>query len=164
MKTIRNLTLAAVAATLLCQTSITLAAAEAPLRITFRKCFVEDHSPDYGDYGGYYQGTVGGDLGPGNVNFSFQSLYALPGGVVLQFSGVYTITRPDGTVLVAAYAEGIDNLRSRPGHDVSNLFGHDVLNGVVIAGARVGAHVQVSAKDTDGGACSEGTITINPRH
>ena len=62
MTTIRSLTLAVIAAGLLFQTSITLAAAEAPLHITFRKCFVEDHSPDYGDYGGYYQGIVGGAI------------------------------------------------------------------------------------------------------
>ena len=146
MKIIKNLTFAALAATLLFQTSITRAAEHGPLRINFQKCFVADAGP----FGGHYEGTVNGDLGVGTVIFTFESL--APGKVVWQFSGVYTITTDQGTI--SAFADGIDNLRSRSGHDV--------LNGVVIAGAHLGAQVQVRAQDTNGGACSEGTITIAP--
>jgi hypothetical protein len=134
------------AATLLFQTSITRAAGHGPLRITFEKCFVEDNGP----FGGHYEGSVAGDLGPGDVIFTFESV--LPGEVIWQFSGVYTITTAQGTF--SAFAAGIDNLRSGSGHDV--------LNGEVIAGDDLGAQVQVRAHDTRGGLCSEGTITITP--
>jgi len=146
MKIIKTLTFAAIAAALLFQTSITRAADQGPLRITFRKCFVADSGP----FGGHYEGNVDGDFGVGTVIFIFESL--IPGKVVWQFSGVYTITTPQGTI--AAFADGIDNLRSGSGHDV--------LNGVVISGAHPGAQVHVNAQDTDGGACSQGTITITP--
>ena len=140
------------AATLLFQTSITRAAGQGPLRITFEKCLVEDKGP----FGGHYEGTVAGDLGPGDVLFTFDSL--IPGKVVWQFSGVYTITTNQGTI--SAFAEGIDNLRSGTHNPLR--FGHDVLQGVVIAGDHLGAQVQVRAHDTNGGACSQGTITITP--
>jgi len=143
---IRIFTVAATAAMLLFQTSIAQAAGQGPLRITFKKCFVEDTGP----FGGHYDGNVDGDFGVGTVNFIFESL--VPGGVVWQFSGRYTIRTPQGTIV--AFAAGIDNLRSGSGHDV--------LNGVVTAGAHIGAQVQVRAQDTDAGACSEGTITITP--
>jgi hypothetical protein len=148
MNIIRKLTLAAIAATLLFQTSMTRAAGQAPLRITFAKCFVADTGP----FGGHYEGTAAGDFGVGAVLFTFASLTPVPGDVVWQFSGIYTITTPQG--IIAAFAAGIDNLRSGSGHDV--------LNGVVIAGPHVGAQVQVRAEDTNGGACSQGTITITP--
>ena len=122
------------------------AAGQGPLRITFKKCFVEDKGP----FGGHYEGKVAGDLGEGDVTFTFESV--LHGEVIWQFSGIYTITTDQGTI--SAFAEGIDNLRSGSGHDV--------LNGEVIAGDHLGAQVQVRAHDTDGGACSEGTITITP--
>jgi|RhiMethySRZTD1v2_1073278.scaffolds.fasta_scaffold1725028_2 hypothetical protein len=147
--------LAAIAATLLFETSIARAAEKGPLRINFEKCFVGD--PDDELFGGYYAGTASGDFGVGTVIFTFASLAAgatTPAGEVIiwQFSGIYTITTPQG--VISAFASGIDNLRSGSGHDV--------LNGVVIAGAHVGAQVQVRAHDTKGGACSEGTITITP--
>jgi hypothetical protein len=140
-------TLATIAATLLFQASIALAAEQGPWRINFKKCFVEDAGP----FGGHYEGIVDGDLGVGTVAFTFASL--VPGDVIWQFSGVYTVSFPNG-VVISAFAAGIDNLRSGSGHDV--------LNGVVIAGARFGAQVQVRAQDTDGGACSQGTITVAP--
>lgn len=139
-------TLAAVAATLLFQTSITRAAGQAPLSIYFEKCFVEDGGP----FGGHYEGTVSGDLGVGTVIFTIESV--VPGDVIWRFSGVYTITTSQGTI--SAFAEGIDNLRSGSGHNV--------LNGEVIAGDHLGAQVQARAQDTNGGACSQGTITITP--
>ena|SRR5688572_8843465 len=139
-------TVAAIAATLLFQTSLTWAAGQEPLRINFENCFVEDAGP----FGGHYEGSVTGDFGVGTVIFTFESL--VPGEVIWQFSGVYTITTPQGTI--SALADGIDNLRSGSGHNV--------LNGEVIAGAHQGAQVQVRAFDTNGGACSEGTITITP--
>ena len=148
MKIIKNLTLAAVAATLLFQTSITRAADQGPLRITFKKCFVEDTGP----FGGHYEGTVAGDCGVGTVVFDFVSLSFLPGQVIVQFSGEYKITTSECSF--TAFCVGIDNLRSGSGHDV--------LNGVVIDGDHLGAQVQVRAQDTDGGACSQGTITITP--
>ena len=148
MKIIKNLTLAAVAATLLFQTAITHAADRdrGPLRITFEKCFVEDAGP----FGGHFEGTVAGDCGVGTVVFTFASL--VPGDVIVQFSGQYTITTP--TCTITAFCAGIDNLRRGTGHNV--------LNGVVISGAHFGARVHVNAKDTNGGACSQGTITITP--
>jgi hypothetical protein len=139
-------TLAALAATLLFHTSIARAAGRAPLRITFNKCFVADAGP----FGGHYEGIVDGDLGVGSVMFTFVSL--VPGDVIWRFSGIYTITTPQSVISI--FAAGIDDLRSGSGHDV--------LNGVVIAGAHLGAQVQVRAQDTHGGACSEGTITITP--
>jgi hypothetical protein len=146
-------TIAAIAATLLFQTSIARAAEKGPLRINFKKCFVADDS----DFGGHYKGVVDGDLGVGTVLFTFASLAAgastAAGEVIIwQFSGIYTITTPQGAI--SAFAAGIDNLRSGTGHDV--------LNGAVIAGAHLGAQVQVRAQDTDGGLCSQGTITITP--
>jgi len=141
-----TVSVAAIAATLLFQTSIARGAGPRPLRINFEKCFVEDAGP----FGGHYEGTVTGDLGVGTVIFTFESM--VPGDVVFRFSGVYTITTPQGTI--SALATGIDNLRSGGGHDV--------LNGEVIAGDHLGAQVQVRAYDTNGGACSEGTITITP--
>ena len=141
-----TVSVAAIAASLLFQTSIARAAGQRPLRINFEKCFVEDKGP----FGGHYEGKVAGDLGEGDVTFTFESV--LPGEVIWQFSGIYTITTDQGTI--SAFAEGIDNLRSGSGHDV--------LNGEVIAGDHLGAQVQVRAHDTDGGACSEGTITITP--
>ena len=141
-----TVSVAAIAASLLFQTSIARAAGQRPLRINFEKCFVEDGGP----FGGHYEGTVAGDLGVGTVIFTFESM--VPGDVVFRFSGVYTITTPQGTI--SAFAAGLDNLRSGGGHDV--------LNGEVIAGDHLGAQVQVRAYDTNGGACSEGTITITP--
>ena len=123
------------------------AAGHGPLRITFKKCLVADDGP----FEGHYEGKVAGDLGEGDVTFTFESV--LPGEVIWRFSGVYTVEAALGTF--SAFAEGIDNLRSGSGHDV--------LNGEVIAGDHLGAQVQVRAHDTDGGACSEGTITITPR-
>ena len=149
MKIINKLTLAAVAAiavTLLFQTSITRAADHGPLRITFKKCFAEDAGP----FGGHYEGTVAGDCGAGTVIFTFESV--LPGQVIWQFSGEYKITTSECSF--TAFCAGIDNLRSGSGHDV--------LNGVVIDGDHLGAQVHVNAQDTDGGACSQGTITITP--
>jgi hypothetical protein len=146
MKIIKNLILAAVAATLLFQTSITRAADQGPLRITFKKCFVEDAGP----FGGHYEGTVAGDCGEGAVIFSFVSV--VPGEVIWQFSGEYRITTSECSI--TAFCIGIDNLRSGTGHDV--------LNGVVTDGDHPGAQVQVRAQDTDEGACSQGTITITP--
>src|SRR5678815_1854024 len=105
-------TLAVIAATLLFQTSIARAAGQAPLRVNFQKCFVEDAGP----FGGHYEGTVTGDLGVGTVVFTFESL--VPGKVVWQFSGVYAITASQGSL--SAFAEGIDNLKSGSGHDVLN--------------------------------------------
>jgi hypothetical protein len=145
-------TLVAIAATLLFQASIVGAAEEGPLRINFDKCIADD--------GEHYEGTVDGDLGVGTVNFTFASLAAgattADDDVILwQFSGVYTITIPPSTEpVVSAFAAGIDNLRSGSGHDV--------LNGVVIAGPYLGARVQVRAEDYDDGRCSRGAITITP--
>jgi len=139
-------TLAAIAVTLLFQTSIARAAERGPLRINFEKCFVEDDGP----FEGHYEGIATGDFGVGTIRFDFESVF--PGDVIWQFSGFYTITTPRGFIEV--FAEGIDNLRSGSGHDV--------LNGVVTAGAHRGAQAQVRAQDTHGGACSEGTITITP--
>jgi hypothetical protein len=138
-------TLAAIAATLLFQTTIARAA-KGPLRINFEKCFVEDA----GLFGGHYEGSVSCDLGVGTVLFTFASV--VPGEVIWRFSGVYTITTPQGEISV--FADGIDNLRSGSGHNV--------LNGEVIAGAHLGAQAHVRADDTNGGACSQGTITITP--
>src|SRR5262245_27577280 len=123
-------TLVAIAATLLFQAPIAGAAEEGPLRINFDKCLADD---------GDYKGTVDGDLGVGTVNFTFTSLAAGPttgdDNVILwQFSGVYTITIPPSIEpVVSAFAAGIDNLRSGSGHDV--------LNGVVVAGPYLGARV-----------------------
>jgi hypothetical protein len=133
-------------ATLLFQSSIARAAGQGPLRINFEKCFVEDA----GDFGGHYEGHVDGDFGVGTVIFTFVS--ALPGEVLWQFSGLYTITTSEGSI--TAFAEGIDALRSGSGHNV--------LNGEVVAGDYPGARVHVRAADTNGGACSQGTITITP--
>jgi len=146
-------TLAAIAATLLFLTSIARAAEQGPVRINFKKCLV----PDKSDFGGYYRGGVDGDLGVGNVIFTFASLAAgattAAGEVIIwRFSGIYTITTPEGAI--SAFAAGTDNLGSG--------IGHNVLNGAVIAGAYLGAQVQVRALDTDGGLCSQGTITITP--
>ena len=99
----------------------------------------------------YYRHVVKAEkTGDRDVTFTFESV--LPGEVIWRFSGVYTITTPRGAI--SAFAAGIDNLRSGSGHDV--------LNGAVIAGAHMGAQVQVRAQDTDGGLCSQGTITITP--
>jgi hypothetical protein len=134
-------TLAAIAATLLFQTSIATAA-KGPLRINFVKCIEDD---------GHYEGTVTGDLGVGTVRFDFVS--AVPGDVIWQFSGFYTIRI--GQRVIEVFAEGIDNLRSGGGHDV--------LNGEVTAGDYLGAQAHVRAHDFNDGLCSEGTITITPR-
>src|SRR5262245_6566919 len=124
MKIIKNLTFAAIAATLLFQSSITRAGQHGPLRVTFSKCFEEDRrSP----FGGRYVGTVAGDLGVGDVVFEFESV--LPGAVIWQFTGYYIISTPDATLTV--FAAGIDNLRSGGGHDV--------LHGEVVAGDYSGA-------------------------
>ena len=152
-KIIKNLTLTAVATiavTLLFQPSTARAADQGPLRITFKKCFVEDVGP----FGGHYEGTVAGDCGAGTVVFNFVSLSFLPGQVIVQFSGEYTITTPECSI--TAFCVGIDNLRSGSGHDV--------LNGVVIAtdGNFLGAQMHVDAQDFNEGACSQGTITITP--
>src|SRR5262245_24042023 len=125
MKIIKNLTLAAVAVvavTLLFQTSITQAADQGPLRITFKKCFVEDTGP----FGGHYEGSVAGDCGVGMVIFTFESV--LPGEVIWQFSGEYQITTSQCSF--TAFCVGIDNLRSGSGHDV--------LNGVITEGQFLG--------------------------
>jgi len=137
-------TLAAIAATLLFQTSIARAAGHGPIRINFEKCFVADAGP----FGGHYEGIVSGDLGVGTVTFYFESV--VPGDVIWRFSGQYTISTPEAEITVLA--AGIDNLRSGGGHDV--------LNGEVIAGDYEGAQAHVRAHDTNGGACSQGTITI----
>ena len=146
MKIIKSLAVAVVAATLVFQTSIARAADQGPLRITFKKCFVEDLGP----FGGHYEGAVAGDCGEGNLLFTTVSND--PGDVIWRFSGYYTITASDCSF--TAFCGGIDALSSGSGHDV--------LHGVVIAGDHLGAQVHVNAQDTDGGACTEGTITITP--
>jgi hypothetical protein len=138
-------TLAAIAATLLFQTSIARAAGHGPIRINFVKCIEDD---------GHYEGNITGDLGGGTVRFDFVSV--VPGDVIWRFSGFYTI-RTDQGVIIEVLAEGIDNLRSGGGHDV--------LNGEVTAGdyLYLGAQAHVRAHDFNEGLCSEGTITITPR-
>ena len=148
-RTIMAGTLAAIAASVLFHTSIARAAGQAAIRMNFDKCFVpveEDKT-----FGGYYKGTVTGDLGDGDLTFHFAS--AIAGDKLWQFSGIYTIAIPNQDV-ISAFAAGIDNLRVRSGHDV--------LNGVVLAGEYVGAQVQVRADDYNEGLCSRGTITITP--
>ena len=140
-------TVAAIALTLLFRPSTTPAADRGPLRITFKKCFVEDVGP----FGGHYEGNVAGDCGVGTVIFTFVSV--VPGRVIWPFSGYYKVTTPECSF--TAFCDGIDNLRSGSGHDV--------LNGLVIDGDHQGSQVHVDAQDTDGGACSQGSITITPR-
>jgi hypothetical protein len=153
-----GLTFAAIATTLLFQTSTVRAAEHGPVRIDFKKCFVAD--PDDKDFGGYYAGYVAGDLGVGKVIFTFTSLVPVnPGNMIFQFSGIYAITDLQGNLITAVAAAGIDNLHVGDGLEI---LGHDVLHGEVIGGAYRGAQAQVRAQDTDQGLCSQGTITITP--
>ena len=141
MKTIKNLTFAALAVTLLFQTPITRADDHGPLSITFEKCWTGDK----------YEGEVDGDCGSGTVTFTFVS--APWGTSVLHFTGEYTIETAECSF--KAVCGGILDTRT----------GHIVLNGVVTEvtyGQDLGARVQVRAQATDGGACSHGTMTITP--
>ena len=145
MKTIKNLTLAALAATLLFQTSITRAADQGQKHITFQKCFVADADDPFG---GPFVGTVDGDCGVGTVVAKFVTL--IPGKGIWRFSAEYTITTPGCSFKTVC--AGIEDVRT----------GHIVLNGVVTEGDHLGARVKVRAQDNADLTCSHGTITITP--
>jgi xanthine/CO dehydrogenase XdhC/CoxF family maturation factor len=140
MKTIKNLTFAALAATLLFQTPITRADDHGPRSITFEKCVVAD---------GSLIGTVAGDCGAGTVVFKYLSV--LPGKAIWRFSGEYTITTTPECSFKAVCG-GIVDTRT----------GHVVLNGVVTDGQYLGARVQVRAQANANLTCSSGTMTITP--
>ena len=136
MKIIKNLTLAAVAATLLFHTSITRAGDHGPRHITFQKWWTGDK----------FEGTVDGDCGTGTVIFTFG---AVPWGApIVHFTGEYTITTAECTF--KAVCGGFQDART----------GHVVVNGVVTDGQYLGNRVQVRAQVTDGVAY--GTMTITP--
>ena len=145
MKTIKNLTFAALAATLLFQTSMARADDQGPLQITFQKCFVEDPGDPFG---GPFVGTVDGDCGVGTVVAKFVTL--IPGKGIWRFSAEYTITTPGCSFKTVC--AGIEDVRT----------GHIVLNGVVTEGDHLGAQVQVRAQDNADLTCSTGIMTITP--
>ena len=157
MKTIKNLTFAALAAlavTLLFQTPITRAddhgqnpdhgqkGDHRPRHITFEKCFVADGGP----FGGHFEGTVNGDCGAGQVAFTY--LAVLPGDPIVRFAGEYTIT--DSACPFKTVCAGSLDTRN----------GHIRLNGVVTEGPSMGDLVEVRAQKD--GNCSSGTMTITP--
>ena len=145
MKTIKNLTFAALAATLLFQTSMARADDQGPIHITFQKCFVADADDPFG---GPFVGTVDGDCGVGTVVAKFVTL--IPGKAIWRFSAEYTITTPGCSFKTVC--AGIEDVRT----------GHIVLNGVVTEGDHLGARVQVRAQDNADLTCSHGTMTITP--
>jgi hypothetical protein len=146
MKLIKNLTFAALAATLLFQTPITWAndhgskGHHGPQHITFEKCFVAD--------AGHFEGTVGGDYGAGTVVFTYLSV--ISGTPIVRFSGEYAIATPDCSIKTVC--AGMVDTRT----------GHIVLNGVVTDGPLLGDRVQVRAQLNALGNCSAGTMTITP--
>jgi hypothetical protein len=144
MKPIKNLALAALASTLLFQTSITRADDQVPQAITFQKCFVADDGP----FGGHFEGTVDGDCGAGTVVAKFVTL--VPGKAIWRFSAEYTITTPGCSFKTVCV--GIEDVRT----------GHIVLNGIVTEGDHLGARVVVRAQDNADLTCSQGTMTITP--
>jgi len=159
MKTIKNLTfaaLAALAATLLFQTTITRAddhgqkpdhgqkGDHRPQHITFQKCPVSEDSEFAGDFD--FEGTVNGDCGAGKVLFRYLSV--LPGDPIVRFAGEYTIT--DSACPFKTVCAGSLDTRN----------GHIRLNGVVTEGPSMGDLVEVRAQ-LDGN-CSSGTMTITP--
>ena len=156
MKTIKTLTLAALAATLLFQTPITLAGGDGkkesdakkndygPQRITFEKCWGVADEP----FGGHFEGTVAGDCGTGTVAFKYLSVLEDP--PFVRFAGVYTITTADCTFKTVC------------GGSVDTRNGRIVLNGVVTDGSTLGDPVRLRAQLNDAGNCSAGTMTITP--
>ena len=145
MKTIKKLTFAALAATLLFQTPMARADDQGPQQITFQKCFVEDADDPFG---GVFVGTVDGDCGAGTVVAKFVTL--IPGKAIWRFSAEYTITTPGCSFKTVC--AGIEDVRT----------GHIVLNGVVTEGKYLGARVEVRAQDNADLTCSHGTMTITP--
>ena len=157
MKTIKNLTfaaLAALAATLLFQTTITRAddhgqkpdhgqkGDHRSQHITFEKRPVQDDGP----FGVHFEGTVNGDCGAGQVAFTYLSV--LPGDPIVRFAGEYTIT--DSACPFKTVCAGSLDTRN----------GHIRLNGVVTEGPSMGDLVGVRAQKD--GNCSSGTMTITP--
>ncbi len=145
MTTIKKLTFAALAATLLFQTSMARAGDQGPKHITFQKCFVADGGP----FGGHLEGAVAGDCGAGTVVFNYVSI--LPGKAIWHFSGEYAVTTSDCSF--TAVCTGIVDTRT----------GHIVLNGVITVGGLLGARVQVRAQGNADLSCSSGIMTITPR-
>lgn len=146
MKIIRNLSLAAAAATLLFQTPIAQADDHGAQRITFQKCFVPAVDEPFG---GHFAGTADGDCGPGVILARYLSIS--PGKGIWRFSCEYTVII-SGCSFKTVCA-GIVDVRT----------GHIVVNGVVTEGPdHLGAQVHVSAQANETLTCSEGTITITP--
>ena len=144
MKTIKNLTFAALAVTLWLQASPVLAGDNDPQRITFEKCWVVADEP----FGGHFEGTVDGDCGVGTVTAKYLSV--LPGKGIWHFSGEYSVNTPGCSFTTVC--TGTVDVRT----------GQVVLNGLITVGPNLGARVQVRAQANANLTCYSGTMTITP--
>ncbi len=151
MKIIKNLTftvLAALAVTLLFQTSSAQADNSAPVHLTFEKTLAGVGPAPYlahftGTFGGDFSGTLWVGLLVREVIDQQQQ--------IIHLEADYVFTADDGVHSFIAHVEGNNNLQT----------GKAVLNGVVTAGWLKGAQVQDQFDDLPGGVY-QGTIRIMP--
>ena len=128
MKIIKNLTFAALAVTLLFQTSRALADNSAPVRLTFEKTFAGAGPAPYvshflGSFGGDFAGTLYTGL---LVRQAIDEL-----GQVVHLEADYMFIADDGIHSFIAHVEG------------NSVYGKAVLNGIVTDGYLEGAQVQI---------------------
>ncbi len=151
MKIIKNLTFAALAAlavTLLFQTSSSGADNSAPVRLTFEKSFAGGGPAPYlahftGTFGGDFSGTLWVGLLVREVIDQQQQ--------IIHLEADYVFTADDGIHSFIAHVEGDSNLHTDKA----------VLNGVVTAGWLEGAQVH-DEFDVLGGGHFQGTMRIMP--
>jgi hypothetical protein len=151
MQKIKNLkfaALAALAVTLLFQTSPVRADNSAPVRLTFEKSFAGGGPVPYlfhftGSFGGDFTGTL-------FTGVLVRETIDEPGQII-HLEADYVFTDADGNHSFTAHVEGNENLHTNKA----------VLNGVVTDGAFEGAQVQVQF-DVLGGGHFQGTIRILP--
>ena len=149
MKTIKNLTFAALLATLLLQPSRASADAPAPILLTFEKSRVPGPGPV--PYRFHFDGSFGGDF---TGTLFTGVLVAVPidePRQIFHLEADYVLADGEGNHLLTAHVQGNQNNHTRQA----------VLNGVVTDGAFQGAQVHVEF-DVLGGGRFQGTIRILP--
>ena len=150
MKTIKKFTfatLAALAVTLLLQTSRAIADNSAPVRLTFEKTYA---GAGPAPYVSHFTGSFGGDF-TGTLYTGVLVRQTNEQGFHLEAD--YVFTADDGNHSFTAHVEG----------NLISLTGKALLNGVVTVGSLKGAQAQVEfEKLTCPTTCYQGTMTITP--
>ena len=150
MKIIKKLTFAALAVTLLFQTSTARADNSAPVRLTFEKSIAGGGPAGYLFH---FLGSFDGDF-TGTLFTGVQVAQTIDKqGNIIHLEADYVFTDANGIRSFTAHVEGNQNSHT----------GKAVLNGVVTAGSLKGAQVQVQFEIVECPTlCFQGTVVILP--